>query len=128
MSKREKRLILCHRQIKYRYIFRAYFPIVPEINYSLLFIQHEQSVDSVSPHGGATGHPGPADDSAVPDSRARFVHILENFKIYWNLIISIPGMEYTGISSKVMENTGIRNYFSRGFSIMFIFAMPLNYC
>ena len=27
--------------------------------------------------------------------------------IYWNLIIGIPGLEYTGISSKVLENTGI---------------------
>ena len=26
---------------------------------------------------------------------------------YWNLIITIPGLEYTGISSKVLENTGI---------------------
>ena len=26
---------------------------------------------------------------------------------YWNLIIRIPGLEYTGISSKVLENTGI---------------------
>ena len=26
---------------------------------------------------------------------------------YWNLIIKIPGLEYTGISSKVLENTGI---------------------
>ena len=26
---------------------------------------------------------------------------------YWNLIIIIPGLEYTGISSKVLENTGI---------------------
>ena len=27
--------------------------------------------------------------------------------IYWNLIIRIPGLEYTGILSKVLENTGI---------------------
>ena len=27
--------------------------------------------------------------------------------IYWNLTIRIPGLEYTGISSKVLENTGI---------------------
>ena len=27
--------------------------------------------------------------------------------IYWNLIIGIPGLKYTGISSKVLENTGI---------------------
>ena len=30
---------------------------------------------------------------------------------YWNLIIRIPGLEYTGILSKVLENTGIRAYF-----------------
>ena len=27
--------------------------------------------------------------------------------IYWNLITRIPGLEYTGILSKVLENTGI---------------------
>ena len=27
--------------------------------------------------------------------------------IYWSLIIRIPGLEYTGILSKVLENTGI---------------------
>ena len=27
--------------------------------------------------------------------------------IYWNFIIRIPGLEYTGIVSKVLENTGI---------------------
>ena len=26
---------------------------------------------------------------------------------YWNLIIRIPDLEYTGISAKVLENTGI---------------------
>ena len=46
---------------------------------------------------------------------------------YWNLIIIIPGLEYTGISSKVLKNTGIWACFWCDFSTMFIFVMPLSY-
>ena len=46
--------------------------------------------------------------------------------IYWNLIIGIPGLEYTGISSKVLENTGILAYVLCDFSTMFTFVMLLN--
>ena len=34
---------------------------------------------------------------------------------YWNLIIRIPGLEYTGILSEVLENTGILAYFGAVF-------------
>ena len=34
---------------------------------------------------------------------------------YWNLIITIPGLEYTGILSNILENTGIWPYFGAVF-------------
>ena len=46
--------------------------------------------------------------------------------IYWNLIIRIPGLEYTGISSRVLENTGIGVFVLCDFSTLFIFVMLLN--
>ena len=44
---------------------------------------------------------------------------------YLNLIIRTEGLECTGISSKVLENTGIRAYFWCDFATMFIFVIPL---
>ena len=44
---------------------------------------------------------------------------------YWNIIIWIPGLVYTGISSKVLENTGIWAYFCAVFRPRLYLWCPL---
>ena len=44
------------------------------------------------------------------------------------MFIFVMPFRYTGILSKVLENTGILAYFVCAFSTMFIFVMPFSYC